>query len=159
MSAVTPPSTLAIRVETKARGQGSKRHVGGGRMIEQSKHLPEFRRLIATAARAEATRIGWEMLPRSAPARVHVTVLVKRPRVHYRSGRYADQLRPGAPGFWAVTTPDGDKVKRAILDALTAAGIWADDRQGVSLHIDRMWAESDVVQVVVERLPERGWVA
>jgi crossover junction endodeoxyribonuclease RusA len=68
-----------------------------------------------------------------------VTFALPRPRGHYRTGRHHDELRPGAPA-WPTSRPDLDKLLRAICDALTAAGAWADDAQLVTLATTKVYA-------------------
>lgn len=141
---------LQFEISGAPVGQGSKRHVGGGIMIEASPRLRPYRALATDAARQALVASGWAAPPRRGPARVNITVRVRRPRSHYRTGRFADQLRPDAPGPLAARTPDLDKVARAILDACTDAGIWVDDSQVARLAVDRWWHVCDCVAVEIE---------
>jgi crossover junction endodeoxyribonuclease RusA len=71
---------------------------------------------------------------------VHLTFRFPRPLSHYSTGRgTAGQLRPSAPKYM-LTRPDIDKVTRACLDALTAAGVYLDDNRVVELHVDKEYA-------------------
>jgi Holliday junction resolvase RusA-like endonuclease len=55
--------------------------------------------------------------------------------------------------IWHTTTPDADKVLRAVCDVLTAGGVWHDDNQlcslelravrGVDPRVDIQWAPLD----------------
>ena len=42
-------------------------------------------------------------------------------------------------GEWHTKTPDVDNVAKAIMDALTAAGVWADDSQVAELHVSKAY--------------------
>jgi crossover junction endodeoxyribonuclease RusA len=124
-----------VRIEFFVPGrvvpQGSKRHVGGGRMIEAAKGLRDWRHAVTDAAwtyRLERTAI-------TGPVRVELTFILARPKSHYGTGRNADRVKPTAPER-PTTKPDVDKLARAVLDALTAAGIWRDDSQVV--HLDAL---------------------
>jgi len=57
-----------------------------------------------------------------------VAVYFKRPKSHFYTGKRSDVLRPDAPNFH-TSKPDRDNLDKAILDALTNAGIWKDDAQ------------------------------
>lgn len=102
--------------------QGSKRHVGRGRMIESSKALPAWRDTVAWSARhamgSRPTILG--------PVGVTVEFWFPMPKSARRADREKGKvLRP--------RKPDVDKLSRAVLDALTDAGVIADDSQVVVL--------------------------
>jgi Holliday junction resolvase RusA-like endonuclease len=64
--------------------------------------------------------------PLRGAIRLSIDFIFPRPRAHYRTGRFADQLRPSAPTRH-TTKPDLDNCIKAVKDALTAIGMWADD--------------------------------
>ena len=64
------------------------------------------------------------------PLEVTMTFWLPRPKSHYRTGRNAHLLRDSAPKY-PHGKPDVSKLCRATEDALTDAGIWADDAQVV----------------------------
>lgn len=68
------------------------------------------------------------LFPRGTPVSVGVVFTFARPASHFGSGRNAAVLKPSAPREH-VSVPDIDKLLRGALDALTAAGVWDDDRQ------------------------------
>ena len=119
---------LSFFVPGRVVPQGSKRHVGGGRMIEAAKGLKDWRHAVTDAAwtyRLERPTI-------TGPVRVELDFVLARPASHYGTGRNADRVKPTAPS-WPTTKPDIDKLARAVLDAVTAAGIWRDDSQVIRL--------------------------
>lgn len=61
--------------------------------------------------------------PMKGPIRLSVTFRMPRPKRHYRGN---GKLRGDAP-LWHVSRPDTTKLLRAVEDALTDAGLWADD--------------------------------
>jgi crossover junction endodeoxyribonuclease RusA len=94
--------------------QGSKRHVGNGRMIEASKYLPAWRKAIELECQSlfEEPMDGalevelWFYLPRpSSVSRMYPTVI-----------------------------PDTDKLCRAVLDGLTKGEAIVDDSRVIDLH-------------------------
>lgn len=150
---------LQFTVSGLAAPQGSKRAVGrdhSGRtiLVESSKRLPEWRRdvrLSAIEARAGRPTI------RSA-ARLTVEFSFPRPATHYRSGRYAHLVRPSAPA-WPTSASKGDldKLVRGVCDALTAAGVWVDDKLAVEIVATKRFTEGDEIPaatITVEALED-----
>lgn len=113
-----------IEVAGTPSQQGSKRHVGGGRMVEMSKRLPAWRAAVVAAAR-ESHGPGWEAL--DGPLVVGLTVYLARPR----TTKYPD---------YPAGAPDLDKMQRAIGDALTIAGTIKDDARIVTWQAKKRWA-------------------
>lgn len=73
------------------------------------------------------------------PLAVTLVFILPRPAGHFGSGRNAGQVKPSAPPF-PVTKPDLDKLCRAVLDALTDAGVWRDDSQVAELNAGKVYA-------------------
>ena len=132
--------------------QGSKRHVGNGRMIESSRHVKPWRESIRAAALA-AMGEGWT--PLDGPVVVDLTFLMPRPKGHYGTGRNAGALRPSAPASH-TTKPDLDKLVRAVLDALTSAGVWHDDSQVWGIAATKEYADHLTPRLVAQ-ITEAEW--
>jgi Holliday junction resolvase RusA-like endonuclease len=128
--AATP--ALEIHVFGQPATQGSKRHVGHGVMVESSKKLKPWREAVKQAALdlldSDAINRHGPLL--TGPIRADVVFTFTRPKSHYRTGRNAHLLRDDAP-MRPVNSIDADKGLRACFDALTDAGVWADDKQVV----------------------------
>jgi len=60
------------------------------------------------------------------PVCVHIEFVFPRLKSHYGTGKNAAVLKPNAP-IYKTSSPDKDKLERAINDALTDAGVWKDD--------------------------------
>lgn len=103
--------------------QGSKRHVGKGRMIESDKKLPAWREMVETTAR---TTLGNNFEPLDGPLSVTARFYLPRP------------LKPmfDVP----ATPPDLDKLQRALGDALTIAGVIHDDARIVHWDATKIYA-------------------
>lgn len=117
--------------------QGSKRHVGGGRLIESSRRVGPWR----GAVRAAAIRALGGRPPRTGPLEVHLRFVMPRPKSHLRQGRAQTdgwRLLPSAPRQH-TGKPDVDKLVRAALDALTGV-CWCDDAQVVAVHGEKGYA-------------------
>ena len=97
--------------------QGSKRHVGGGRMVESSRAVGPWRE----AVRAETQRAMNGSGPMSGPLRIDLSFTLPRPKSLPKRT------------LFPAKRPDLDKLTRAVLDGLTAGGAWADDSQVVTL--------------------------
>jgi crossover junction endodeoxyribonuclease RusA len=104
--------------------QGSKRHVGGGRLVESSKAVAPWRTSVAWHA-AQA----WRDAPMDGPLRVRLEFVMPRP---------ASAPKRSTPP--AIRRPDTDKLVRAVFDALSGV-CWRDDSLVVDLHASKRIAE------------------
>lgn len=64
----------------------------------------------------------------TGPVAIEIEYRFPRPKYHYRTGKLAHELRPGAPK-WHTMKPDVDKLERSTLDGITDGHAWADDAQ------------------------------
>ena len=99
--------------------QGSKRHVGNGRLIESSKKVKPWRQDVAAAA-IVAMKEQKIDAPLNGPLDLTVFFRLPMPK-----SRPAAVRRYGAG--WSWRKPDVDKLLRSTLDALTTSGLIADD--------------------------------
>lgn len=111
MSAPLPGWSFFVLGE--AAPQGSKRHVGGGRMIESSKRVAPWRQAVSAAAAGAGPRLD-------GPIVAAAIFTVPRP-----SGANRRRLAPDR-------TPDTVKLLRAAEDSVTDVGLWADDARVVA---------------------------
>lgn len=132
--------------------QGSKRHVGGGRMVESSKLVKPWREAVVHAVIEARRAIGHTTILDAVT--VLATFYVKRPKSHFRTGANSHLLRDGAPAY-PQTKPDLDKVVRATLDALTTAEAYRDDAQVVRLNVTKAYADDRPVGADITVLPRR----
>jgi crossover junction endodeoxyribonuclease RusA len=92
--------------------QGSKRHIGGGRMIEMSKKVKPWRDSVMWSAReALGTR---PMI--TGGVIVDMIFTMKKPK-----------SAPKTKRTWPKSAPDLSKLARSTEDALTIAGVYEDD--------------------------------
>jgi crossover junction endodeoxyribonuclease RusA len=127
---------MMITVRGTPAPQGSKRHVGGGRMVEMSKAVGPWRE----AVRAETQRATNGDKPIDGPVLVIIRFYLARPRGHYRTGRNAHLVKDTAPKF-PVGRPDIDKLARAVLDGITMGGAWVDDAQVVHMDTVKLYGQ------------------
>lgn len=126
--------TVKFFVPGKPAAQGSKRHVGGGRMIESSKEVGPWRERVALAAHMSMVAAGDvhdEIGLLTGPVAVDLLFVLPRPK--------SAPKRTTPP---ASKRPDVDKLARAVLDAVTDV-IIRDDAQVVDLRARKRVAELD----------------
>jgi crossover junction endodeoxyribonuclease RusA len=130
---VAPLGAVTFRVEGMAPApQGSKRHVGGGVMIESCKAVKPWRLLVAHAAIAAGVPLM------RGPVRLSLVFIFTRPAGHFRKN---GTLKPSAPAYHAVK-PDGSKLLRSTEDALTGLA-FEDDARIVGCTLDKRYAVGD----------------
>lgn len=128
-------TTLRIRVLGTPAPQGSKRHVGGGRMVESSRKVGPWREAVVGACE----RIGVAGSRIDTPVHVRVTFWLSRPASHCRPN---GQLRSNAP-VAPARTPDLDKLQRSTLDALVQAAVITDDARVVTIQARKRYADTN----------------
>lgn len=134
---------VRLRVYGTPGPQGSKRHVGGGRMVESSKKVGPWREAVTTAAQLA----GVAGLRLDGPLCVAVEFVFRRPQSHYTP---KGLLRSTAP-CWVTTTPDVDKCLRSTLDGLVQAGVIVDDKLVASGRQHKRYAaEHETPGAIVE---------
>lgn len=139
--------------------QGSKKYLGqrNGRaiMVESSKKVKPWRALVAAAAAEAATAadptfvLGGTHFPAGTPLALSVHFYLPRPRSHYRTGRFADQMKDGAPTR-PTTYPDTSKLVRSTEDALKTAGAFHDDAQIVTVLASKHYADDHPIGATIE---------
>ena len=122
---------LFVFVPGKPAPQGSKRALGPGVMIESSKYVKPWRADIREAVRTE-----WERYGPGGVVDEPLTV-----ELMFRMPRPASTPKSYTP--YAIKRPDVDKLVRAVLDAISSAGVWADDSRVVELYASKCLAEAD----------------
>jgi crossover junction endodeoxyribonuclease RusA len=107
--------------------QGSKEKVGAGNMRESSPYLAKWRADVKKAVYLRFKALGIEpaALPLlRGPVGCDITFYLPDSRRVFG----ADGQRGTGPDDWRIDgPPDGDKLTRAVWDALTAARVWEDD--------------------------------
>lgn len=124
--------------------QGSKRHVGNGRMIESSKQVKPWRYLVQQAA------VATQQPTITGPVSLSCVFLFPRPKSHFNS---KGTLKPSAPTFHSVK-PDGSKCLRSTEDALVDSGLLQDDaRIAVSSFTKRYTVGTEHPGAIITIIP------
>jgi Holliday junction resolvase RusA-like endonuclease len=160
---------LTITVYGVPGPQGSKRHVGNGRMIEMSKKVKPWRQDVKHAAIDAAAQIpGW--LPLDGPLAVSMVFTV-RDRPAGKPAWWPAGARWSKTLMWRpASTPDLSKLCRATEDALTGVA-WKDDARVVEYRrlakyyvgdpaggLDVLGTTGCVIHIWRLRLPDLGSV-
>lgn len=137
-----PLMELPFTVHGVPRPQGSKRHVGNGRMVESSPRVAEWRNLVALEASIEQG----DRPVIEGPVTVDIVFgfgLPKRPGTRRSQDPHTQR-------------PDLDKLVRAVLDALTGV-MYTDDSHVVELSARKMWVETgqDCAVIMVQHCTQR----
>jgi crossover junction endodeoxyribonuclease RusA len=122
---------MRIEVAGIPAPQGSKRHAGGGRMVEQSRAVGPWReavrhetqRVMSNGGRAD----NW-WPTKTWPVTVQLVFRLPRPKSAAKGVK------------WPAKRPDLDKLTRAVLDGLVAGGAIADDGLVVYLSAKKTFA-------------------
>ena len=108
--------------------QGSKRHVGGGVLVESIKAVGPWRETVAAAVVSCMNRTRHDGYAVHEPVTVALVFYLRRP-----ASLPKRVTRP-------ATRPDIDKLVRAVLDACTTAGLLSDDAQVAALSAAKLYA-------------------
>lgn len=131
------------------RPQGSLRPVvsrtTGRTIVKPSAKMLAWRKVIALHARQV-----YYGKPITGPVRLRLTFCFVRPAKHYGTGKNADVLKANAPTFH-TTTPDIDKLARAVCDALTGV-TWADDSQVVEVYAIKGYRPRAGLAITIEEV-------
>ena len=122
--------------------QGSKRHVGGGRLIESSQRVKPWRTAVAHEARLAGEQVA-------GPCAVELDFRFMRPKGHHKA---SGELRASAPRFCVVKRNDLDKCCRSTLDGLVDGGLLADDCLVVELFAWKRYCRADEQPGAVVRI-------
>lgn len=121
---------------TRAFSRGGKVHTTN----DPTGTIERWRGDIRSAMRQ--TGQGAPPTPAAGPISMRLTFRLPRPKSHYlpaNGKRPTPVLRDDAP-HWAIGKPDGDKLERAVMDALTGVA-YVDDAQVVVTGKQKVYAD------------------
>lgn len=102
-----------------------------------------WKSLIAVAARGH-----FPEEPYLGEVTINMDFRFRRPKSHYRTGRFSRELRDRAPDHH-VGKPDVDNLSKAVLDCLTELGVWRDDCQVVRMMVTKRYDSNPGVEIIV----------
>jgi crossover junction endodeoxyribonuclease RusA len=118
---------------------------GGHAKVYTPNTADEWKRRVRQAAE-------WQIRsrePLTGPVSVALVFDFPRPKAHFRTGRNAGVLKPTAPQAHDITE-DVDNLAKAVLDAMTNAGFWDDDRRVERLTVCKRWVCGGTGGVTIE---------
>lgn len=127
---------VALVVYAKPAPKGSKDYLGQRKSRKTGRMVPKLVESAAADLEVLDEAVSWVWrarrpagwVPLDGPLVADMTFTLARPKNHYGTGRNAGQLKEwAAPLVWHHVYPDTDKLVRGLGDALTKAGVWADD--------------------------------
>jgi Holliday junction resolvase RusA-like endonuclease len=133
-------TVLAFEVPGVPEGQGSKtmEHKGGKTwMHEDNPRLKPWRDSVTVHARQAKAQARLTTI--NGPVYARALFVLPRPKDHFRTGRFAGEIKPGKPRWHNVQDRDTDKLQRAIGDALKAARVLIDDGLIAMWHAGKVW--------------------
>ena len=142
--------TITFTVPGIPAGQGSMRpfkhaRTGKARMkAENRKALLAWR----AAIKLFASQQWGGRRPTENAVAVHADFKFARPESHYRTGKYAGQLKATAPKRMKAKKNDLDKLLRALLDALTGL-VYMDDGQVDTLSATKRYDNAPGMDVFI----------
>ena len=130
--------TIAFTVEGHPAPQGSKRHVGNGRMVEASKRLKPWRDLVIKASAKMAETVE----PLEGALYVRLEFRVPRPKTVTRA--------------YPITRSSGDtdKLIRGVLDGIDQGGLILDDSQFVDIRASKRYSNNPGVTIYIRPVEE-----
>lgn len=107
-------------------------------MLESSKKAKPWRQDVKLDSRRQYKRE-----PFTGPVAMQIIFYMPRPKSHFRTGKYAGELKPNAPVFsTSCASGDIDKLARCTLDGLSAkcgGNVIADDSLVVKLSVEKRY--------------------
>ena len=128
---------LVVIVYGQPAPQGSKvRGRVGGVYESAAATLKPWREAVKHAV----IDLGQPTIHKGVPVAVEITTSRKRPDSHWGTGQNGGILKPRFDQARPTAAPDGDKLERAILDALKWGGAYFDDAQVTDMVVAKCYA-------------------
>lgn len=149
-------SDITLLIPGKPRSKGSYRAIVRGRhafLASSDEHLAEWTNLIKLAWQHQKLEPGEHVPgPSEKCFELDVNCEFSRPKSHFGTGRNAGVLKPNAPlRRHCRRKPDGDKIARAIMDALENC-CWKDDCQVVMCKVRKWWSDKYLTTILISDL-------
>ena len=137
---------LMVDPETIGTPQHKQHSFVRGRLITYpDPRVAGARKVMAILARNARSRLNLEFPPHGTPVRLAITMFYAIPKCrrkdHVKNGVLIPRLRGGEP-CTSHQAGDVDNKAKGIMDALTDAGLWADDKDVTDLRTRKLWTEA-----------------
>ena len=94
-------------------------------------------------------------VPLTGPVSVSCLAVFGRPKGHFRTGKFSNQLNPRTAKHWHTSKPDRDNVDKLILDSLTGI-FWRDDSQVCAGGVSKMYGDRPRIEIEIKELQLKG---
>lgn len=88
--------------------------------------------------------------PLEGPLDFSATFIFPRPKSHFRTGKFSNEMKPNAPHFH-TSKPDGDNLVKLVMDAMNKT-FWKDDAQLSVIGITKIYGETPQIQIQIDEL-------
>ena len=132
-------AAVEFRVLGIPRPQGSKTHMGNGRMVEASLYVGDWRNAVMAAAHR-----AYRGPAITEAVELDVTFFFPRPKSHYGTGANSDTLKPSKIDLKPAIRPDLSKLVRSTEDAMAECSgypVMRDDGQVTDLTCRKRYAD------------------
>jgi Holliday junction resolvase RusA-like endonuclease len=86
----------------------------------------------------QEVKAKWDGVPFSGPVNLNLVFNMPRPKGHFGK----NGLKVNAPRYH-IGKPDADNLAKAVMDALSNLGVWADDSTVSLLVVDKQYCHPD----------------
>ena len=140
---------MNITIKTNSRPMPLKRHrtsLHNRRMYDPSKADKK--------AWIESVRDLWPDTPLTCPVKLKMKFTFKRPKCHFRTGKYSGEVKSSAPTLHCKK-PDLDNLVKFYMDALTNI-FYRDDSLVHELRARKLYGLHNQVEIVLETAGSQG---
>jgi Holliday junction resolvase RusA-like endonuclease len=132
--------SLHLLLDIEPYGAARARSTVGGRHYTP----PKYRLWLDGAVKTIKSNVAGHIVEGSLSVDIIATLTIPKSRLKGKSAL--------ASGDWHTQKPDSDNIAKAILDAITKAGVWVDDCQIADLRIRKVWDSKGSITVCIKEL-------
>lgn len=146
-------SELRFSVHAEIEGKGRARANWARRVVHTPAATIRYEKMVKAEAEDVMRRKGIAAFPKGAAVRMDLIIRLTPPQSTSKAKRasmLSGEIRP-------TKKPDVDNVVKAIGDALNGVA-FVDDVQIASLHVERIYAPSEGLDVVIRLAEKPAWM-
>jgi len=93
---------------------------------------------------------GFNHLPILNAVNINIKFYMKRPKSHYRTGKFADLIKEKWQEIYHTKKPDIDNLIKFTLDALSGHnGFFLDDNQIYSIYAEKIYSDNPHTEILI----------
>jgi Holliday junction resolvase RusA-like endonuclease len=132
---------LSLIIKGKPISQKRHRHTKKGFTYDPSK--PEKKEFISKIEKKPKK-------PFKGYIHLQVYFYIPYPKKYYRTGKYSDQLKDGAP-YYCIARPDVDNYLKFVMDCLNGI-MYEDDSQVVNVEATKMYSTEPQTIIIIKEM-------